>query len=129
MKSAAVSLQCSDAGAPEVVQHLYQIFFRALSLFSFFSFFLAFMLMIHCCSYPLLDSLPPLLSGGPSGMVSGLPHGIAPSRVQFSFCLNFFSNHSYKFRSVVLIFIGSYLWNPFLPDFIRFFFLIMLRVD
>ena len=27
MKSAAVDLQCSDAGASEVVQHLYQIFF------------------------------------------------------------------------------------------------------
>ena len=29
MKSAAVALQCSGAGAPEVVQHFYQIFFRA----------------------------------------------------------------------------------------------------
>ena len=28
MKNAAVALQCNDAGAPEVVQHLYQIFFR-----------------------------------------------------------------------------------------------------
>ena len=28
MKSAAVALHCSDAGAPEVVQHFYQIFFR-----------------------------------------------------------------------------------------------------
>ena len=31
MKSAAVALQCSDAGAPEVVQHLYQIFFRVVN--------------------------------------------------------------------------------------------------
>ena len=29
MKSTAVALQCSGAGAPEVVQHFYQIFFRA----------------------------------------------------------------------------------------------------
>ena len=29
MKSAAVALQCSDAGAPEVEQHFYQISFRA----------------------------------------------------------------------------------------------------
>ena len=28
MKSAAVALQCSGVGAPEVVQHFYQIFFR-----------------------------------------------------------------------------------------------------
>ena len=28
MKSAVVALQCSGAGAPEVVQHFYQIFFR-----------------------------------------------------------------------------------------------------
>ena len=28
MKSAAVALQCSGAGAPEVVQHFYQIIFR-----------------------------------------------------------------------------------------------------
>ena len=28
MKSAAVALQCSGAGAPEVVQHFYKIFFR-----------------------------------------------------------------------------------------------------
>ena len=28
MKSAAIAFQCSDAGAREVVQHLYQLFFR-----------------------------------------------------------------------------------------------------
>ena len=33
MKSAAVALQCSGAGAPEVVQHFYQIFFRAIIVF------------------------------------------------------------------------------------------------
>ena len=28
MKSAAVALQCSGTGAPEIVQHFYQILFR-----------------------------------------------------------------------------------------------------
>ena len=39
MKSAAVALQCSGAGAPEVVQHFYQIFFCVgLGVFLRFSF-------------------------------------------------------------------------------------------
>ena len=37
MKSAAVALQCSGAGAPEVEQHFYQISFRVEEVFWKFS--------------------------------------------------------------------------------------------
>ena len=36
MKSASVALHCSGAGAPEVVQHFYQILFRVGSCFLLF---------------------------------------------------------------------------------------------